>query len=563
MKMKFLLAVLVACFLFPKAAGAVDYSITDVQINASLQENGTVQVGEQHTYEFKSKFKGIIREIVPKKGASIEQFMAYENDMPLQVEQKNNEYRVHRKGKKETITVQLDYEIKDGTEKYEDGVQFYWPFFDDRNESDYGNMTIKVIPPASASDVLFIGYDSAQDTGSLEGDGTVTFAMGEVEAGNNADVRVVYEPSLFPLMQQSHDHSIRPSVRADQQLQEFKKVQFAAMQDKLRYIGAAVFGAGLLVLSMISVTAYFRKRNELQRIQEELATKGFFIPDYDMSMPAILLYRNGSVSFELMAAALLDLVRKGFVKQLSEDEFELVNTEFDMPHEQKLAELLFFTIGQNEKLTLKMLKDFTKKKKNYGTFQKAYAEWKYLIQDEMRRYSLWNPRGLVMTFSILFGITGIVFSILLGVYELYIPMTMMILTTLYAFGQAIFYKPRNYAGHLLLAEWKRVEEWMAGMDPGVWDQLSLDDRFRVLVYGTGIKHPQLSAYYEAFAHANRELELNNPASDYGKAGGSYVYNPVFISQSFSQASSNVSSNAPSSSSGGGGTGGGGGGSGAF
>ncbi|WP_153733099.1 DUF2207 domain-containing protein [Sporosarcina obsidiansis] len=565
MRWKLLLFALLAFMIFPVSAGAVDFSISDVQINAHLQPDGTVQVNEQHTYEFDGKFKGIIREMKPKEGAKIEGFEAFENGKKLKVEKKNDEYRAYRKGKNETITVELQYTIKSGMEKYEDGAQFYWPFFDERNETDYGNMTITVIPPSQANDVLFLGYDSAEETGAVQEDGSVKFAMGEVYSGENGDIRVVYESSLFPQMTVI-DRKIRPSVRADQQLQAIEKAQFIANQQRVEKIGGVVLGAGSLLVILISVFARIRKKRFIHEADLQIATNGFYVPTYDMSLPAILLFKKGNAAVELMSAALLDLVRKGYVRQLSDDEFELVNPHFELEHEQQLAQLLFFQIGKNERFTLEQLKTYTKEEKNYAEFQKSFVMWQQLLKSEVKQYQLKKPSIKTRVALVLIGLTGITLSILFILYELYFLLTVAIVLSLYSLIFSLFYRPLNYAGTLMLQEWKEVEHWMNEMDPKKWDDLSLDERFRVLVYGVGIQHKELASYYEEFASAQKSINQNR-SSDYTESGsgGFYVHNPVFLTGSFSQASTNVSANAPSdsSSSSSGGTGGGGGGSGAF
>src|SRR3954453_16210096 len=100
-------AIISFLFLFPSQSLAVDYSITDVQMDAYLQEDGNVQVKETHTYSFIGEFNGITREIIPKKGTSINGFKATESGNDLRIEKKNHLYRIHRKGTDETITIQL------------------------------------------------------------------------------------------------------------------------------------------------------------------------------------------------------------------------------------------------------------------------------------------------------------------------------------------------------------------------------------------------------------------------------------------------------------------------
>ena len=144
-------------------------------MDAFLQENGDVQVEETHTYEFDGEFNGITREVVPKEGAAISKFTATENGQPLRVEKEDDLYKVHRKGADETITVTLQYTIKNGMEIYQDVAQFYWPFFDERNESSYENLTITIHPPKPTDDVIAFGYDEATNKETIQEDGAAVF----------------------------------------------------------------------------------------------------------------------------------------------------------------------------------------------------------------------------------------------------------------------------------------------------------------------------------------------------------------------------------------------------
>ncbi|WP_313237138.1 DUF2207 domain-containing protein [Sporosarcina ureae] len=576
MKWKLLLVALLAFLVLPTTAGAVDFSISDVKINAQLESDGTVQVKEQHTYDFDSEFNGIIREIQPKRGASIKDFTAFEKGKELEIEKRDTEYRVHRKGDSEVMIFDLQYTIRNGMEKYNDGAQFYWPFFDRRNETDYGKMTITIVPPSRASDVMFIGYDSAENTGKVQTDGTVVFSLGEVRAGDNGDIRVVYESSLFPEMT-AVDSDIRPMLKKDQEMAAMSRQKFIQNQKIIGTVGGVSTVAGILGVGFIGFIANTRRKRYVKEAHYQMESNGFYVPANDISLPALLLFKNGVASVELMSAALLDLVRKGNVKQLSDEEFELVDANVRLEHEKQLIQLLFFQIGHDQKFTLSELKSYTKEKKNYEAFDKKFIMWKDLLKAELNEYDLKVKTTKERVILSLIGVLGIGFAISFINYELYVQLVIVGILTLVAFGFALFYSPYNYEGILLKLEWERVGQWMKELDTKKWEGLSLDDRFRVLIYGVGVKHPELDSYYKDFVSAQKQFNQNRTRhderyrQDTGDAQyensyyGGAVYNPVFLAGSFNQASSNVSNNAPSSdsSSGGGGTGGGGGGSGAF
>src|SRR5699024_6155439 len=194
-KIVILLTIIFSVVLLPLPILAVDFSIENTEINAHLQENGNVQVTEQHTYQFDDDFNGITRTLIPKEQTEILDFQASENGKSLDVEQEENLYKIYRSGSDEEVQVEISYTISNGVELFSDLAQFYWPFFDTSNESAYQNMNIYVHPPQPTEDeVLALGYDEAYDTSTIKAGGVVHFAMGEVDSGTNGDIRVAFDP---------------------------------------------------------------------------------------------------------------------------------------------------------------------------------------------------------------------------------------------------------------------------------------------------------------------------------------------------------------------------------
>lgn len=122
---KCLLFALVLFFFIPTNVFAVDFTITNVEIDAYLQSDGNVNVVERHTYEFASEFNGITRTLISNKGAEIVEFEAFELGSPLKVETNGAEYRIYRKGKDETITIDLHYSIARAVSVYSDFGDFF------------------------------------------------------------------------------------------------------------------------------------------------------------------------------------------------------------------------------------------------------------------------------------------------------------------------------------------------------------------------------------------------------------------------------------------------------
>jgi len=278
--------------LFPTSVFAVDFSIPNVKIDAYLEPDGDVKVVEFHTYDFDGEFNGIIRELIAKKKAAISSFEAFENGEPLEVERNKGEYRVHRKGSDETIVIELRYDILNGIEKYEDGAQFFWPFFDKRNESAYDDMTITIHPPVVAKDVHFLGYDAAYGTGAIESDGVVSFELGYVFSGVNGDIRVVYEPGLFPDVVERSGMILDELSADENRLKEEIAISTAKYEQTMKYGNAGMAVVMLVIFGLFS-KMIMRKRVVKREALNQVLDDRFSVPIERMSMPATIYYTSG------------------------------------------------------------------------------------------------------------------------------------------------------------------------------------------------------------------------------------------------------------------------------
>lgn len=541
------------------AVFAVDFDVSHVKIDAYLTEDGDAHVVEKHSYHFEGDFNGVTREIHPKKGSSIIDFEAYENDTSLHVEGEDNLYKVYRSGEDETIEFTFQYTITDTVEKYEDGTQFYFSFFSERNETDYGDVTIGIHPPKEASEVDYLGYDAAYETGRRAQDGRITFSLGAVEKKTGADVRVVYESSLFPNVV-AMDGNIRHELIEDQQAIEEEKAAYVKTQSDIQTVGKyTIPSVGVLLFGVFSYM--FRRRKQTKELAQP-EKDAQFVPTEKLSMPAVIQYTNPlGQGPEMISAALLDLIRQGYVKQLTETSFELVDRISANEHESALIDLLFIRIGDGEKFNFADLEAYTKDPKNHQSYGTGLMNWRKGINREVKDANLY---GASATFRWLIGFVSLALIpiiIQLGRYGFYAFMTVLIVLAVIGLVTAIIYTPRSVKGFVIYEEWMELRERMKNVRVDEWEKLPVDDKYRAYIYGIGVKDAELQDMYEEFERAESRTATYHDRNH-------TVYNPVFATQSFHTANTNASvstdgSSTSSSAGGGGGVGGSGGGSGAF
>ncbi|WP_422123856.1 DUF2207 domain-containing protein [Planococcus sp. X10-3] len=547
----FLLAFALA-LLIPTQASAVDYEITEVRIDALLNEDGSADITEQFTYQFDDDFEGITRSLIEKEGTTIQNFSAAENGETLRVELEDGLYKIYRAGEDdETIQIELTYQIDNAVEKYEDGAQFYWAFFDESNDSDYGSVTISVIPPAPSDSVAALGYDEAFESANITNDGAAIFELGAVPDGKNADIRAIFEPELFPAAA-ALNGTIRDDLAADREELENEAAIFAQNQQTARAIGIpiiAIAGALLLATILLAWLRAFQRKRKINNYPYQ-----FFVPKETMSIPALLHFTHSAfLSPSTVSAAIMELIRKGNIRQLSEDHFELINRETQHLHEDALISLLFDEIGDGREFTLEQVEAYTKDEANHATYNDSMAQWNGGISEEVKAKGFREKHPVVRWTAGGMSVLFIGLAIWTGIYELFPWMAASIVLAMLALGFAIGYSPITHEGHEIRRNWRCLKEAMEELPADQWNSLTKDEKQRAYAYLLGSDQKTAERKAEVFTNAG------SAADD-----SSFIMNPIFMTAIFVSAGSTTSASASGGTAGSGaGVGGGGGGSGAF
>ena len=139
------------------------------------------------------------------------------------------------------------------------------------------------------------------------------------------------------------------------------------------------------------ISTLIKSRVKKAAVQRETSNT-FFIPKQIMSLPATILYTSGAyLPAERMAAGLVDLVRKGYIKKTEENHFKMVNhLENPLKHEKILLDFLFKEVGSNGEFSFDDLSKYTKRVTNHAKYQTNQFNWGHAIQEEIKENELYE-----------------------------------------------------------------------------------------------------------------------------------------------------------------------------
>lgn len=544
---------LVLISLFPLQALAIDFEIETVRIDVQLNEDGSASVTERFTYAFEDDFNGITRSLIEKKGTSIEEFKASENGKALRTEFVDGMYRVYRSGEDgDTITIDLTYTITDVVEKFEDGAQFYYAFFDESNESAYQDITISVTPPGPSTNTEVLGYDEAFGSQTIIEDGTALFEIGLVSEGENADVRAIFDADLFPALS-TLNGTVRDDMAEDNIRMQEQAARFSENQQTASTIAKPAVTVGGTLLLLTTLYLWLRAARRKKSVQRDVSD--FTVPEETMSIPATLYFTNSPfLSPHVTVAAILDLIRKGNLRQVSEDQFELVDRNTQYAHEETLLKLLVDRIGNGKEFTLTQVKEFTQKTIYHAEYNEAIAKWNKGVRAEVLSHRFYEKHPTLRWTAGVASAAFVGIAIYTAIYDL-LPWTfgsvMLAMGTLFL---ALFYSPLTREGHEIRSQWRTLKKEFLMVTEEQWKSLTEDERKRAYAYLLGSDSKTATKQATAFHAATSSSD-----------DSSFVMNPVFLTTIFVAANTSTSASASggATSGGGAGVGGGGGGSGAF
>ena len=446
----------------------------------------------------------------------------------------------------EKVTIELDYTVKNGVQAYKDVGEVYWKYIGSQWQEASSNITMTLALPVPqgtqvvpGDNVRAWGHGPLDGTVTVNADGTVTYRVPQVNAGQFAEARVVFPVAWLTNLSVDASKLHANEMRLDQVLSEEKTWADQANRDRVLSL-AFIIGCGVICVLLIAwaLRAYFKYGKEHKPDFTDEYWRD--VPDSRIH-PAVIgrLWRWDRESQDDFTATLMHLSHLGAIridsgsydqpKSLGRtetvDDYYLtrmpaVADVVTDPIDRAALDLLFDTVaGGQDSLWFGSIEKFGKD--HPERFVDELRTWQGIVSAQTNHEDFFEAKskryqGYLIMLAVVVGIAGLAIGFFMGNF---IPLIFMLPTAI-ALGVIGNYLPRRSVdGNNLVAKCKALRNWLR-------DFSALDERppTDVKVWGEFMVYAYLFGIAE---QVMKELQTNVPELFEGDAGmaGGYGYVP--------------------------------------
>lgn len=449
------------------------------------------------------------------------------------------------KASDEKVMIELDYTVVNGVQAYKDIGEVYWKYIGDQWEESSENITMTLALPVPLGVTVVPGDNvRAWGHGPLDGkvtvnaDGTVTYTVPRVGAGQYAEARVVFPVSWLTNLSPEALKLHQNESRLDQVLSEEQTWADRANTDRMLSL-AFIIGCGLICVLLVAwgLWSYFRYGKEHTADFTDEYWRD--VPQKDVH-PAVIgrLWRWDRESQDDFTATLMHLshigairIDKGsyekpgsFGKTETVEDYYLTRVTaiadaVTSPIDRQALRLLFKTVSDGkDSLWFGSIEQYGKD--HPEEFLDKLKEWQGIVAAETNRQDYFEIKGkryqgYLLALTVILVIAGLAIWLMMNNF---IPLIFMVPSAI-ALGVIANYMPRrSVKGNNLVAKCKALRNWLR-------DFSSLEERppTDVKVWG------EFMVYAYLFGIAKQvmeELQTKVPELFESEAGVAYGYGYV-------------------------------------
>lgn len=511
----------------PAQALAKSYTMPKVDIQAQVETDGALQVTEQRTFDFSGDFtavwwtfdglpanaslkiNGVRMADVDADGAVTGEWMtlpsesfvlswrdsggpgndSYSFDAPM------NSVYVFFNASDDRRIIELDYTVENGAQAYNDVGEVYWKYIGSQWEEASDDVTMTLALPVPQGTEVVPGENvRAWGHGPLDGkvtvnaDGTVTYTVPHVAAGQYAEARVVFPVEWLTNLSPESAALHQGENRLDEVLQKEQAWTDEANRNRMLSL-AFIIGCGVVCVLLIAwaLRAYFKYGREYKPSFTDEYWRD--VPDPSVH-PAVIgrLWRWDRENQDDFTATLMHLAHIGairidagryeesgmFGRAKAVDDYYITKLPAadDVTDliDRHTLELLFRQIAQGaDSLWFGTIKKYGET--NPQEFVDAMQGWQGVLSAATNREDFFEAKGkryqgYLIALAAVVAVAGVVIWLFMSNF---IPLIFMIPTAV-ALGVIGNYMPRrSVRGNELTAKSKALRNWLT-------DFSSLDER---------------------------------------------------------------------------------------
>lgn len=606
-------------------AHARDYKISEYIINVDVRPDGSADIEEYVTYDFRGKFNGVYRDVdfsetdgisnakvfVEKSGERTESELYstdYVNDGQtngthnMVIIGNTVAFKVFEKSSSETKTFIYKYTLDNVVTKYNDIAEFNRKIVDSNWDVRLNNVTINITIPAGANreDVRVFGHGPLFGESHIIDERNVVFTVPYVDPRENVETLVLFPPEIVPGARRTIDEEAFDMImareksfaeEANELREEAKKInEKIDLRRKISFVVFLVLFVGWFPI----VFGFYIKHKKIPKTSFDQKYYRELPGNYTPAEMSYLLNR-GRVSVGDMTATLLDLVRRRYLilmpvneqapkpSRLGMYEDYIVSRNPDKPahhlklHEEHLVRWFINRLGDRYTVKLSRICDINNSEAL--KFKDDYENWSNHVKTEAEKHNFFEPvdkklSALGKKIYVFYLIASLVLFI---TGSSFIPLSLFVLGMVTVF---ITYNPRKYTpyGAEQRARWMAFKNFLkdfSRMDKATLPSIVMWEHYLVYAVPLGMADKVISQ----LPLVVNEIDFQDSNLTYMRVNSGQTGRVALIqsmrsttnsmSSSIRSASSTGGSSSSSSGSGGGfsggssGGGGGGGGGGAF
>ncbi|WP_238905288.1 DUF2207 domain-containing protein [Clostridium sp. YIM B02506] len=375
-------------------AASKEYYISNINIEAKVDDKGNMNVEETYRYNFTGKFNGIKRNVKTKGSDGVEDVKVSivnnnkdefinesnsENNNTFQLNKSSSEteVKIFSQSQDEEKVFKIRYTLKNVVTSYSDLSELKWVFFENEDDVKIDNITVFLtLPNEITKEVTYSGEGPKRGELRNIDNKYIRLTLNDMENNDVIGASVLF-PSTW----------INTSKVVDKTYDEYSKEA-----KKQKTITTVVIASGIsIAILLITIPLYLSSKRRKKAIDKYREDYVFFngnlyedIPS-DLTPALVSILVNGRIDINDFLATILYLSNKGIIKfegNYSEDDYEDVSISIDENHSSAyLLDSEKYLIGwlkgymKNGKVKLSKLQKVSKSE----SFREEYSSWENVV----------------------------------------------------------------------------------------------------------------------------------------------------------------------------------------